>query len=109
MGDGVFHVPAGEALLLLEEEKEGIGIVAIDLDLLEAGELGTEIQLAELMDALVCARGLLSELVAGEVENLEALGMVLLVEFAVLTISNTSLAYSFRDTSLPFLSLTVKS
>ena len=81
MGDGVLHIPAGEALLLLEEEVEGIGIVAIDLDLLEARELSAEVQLAELMDALVGAGSLLPELVAREVENLETLGMVFLVEF----------------------------
>ena len=73
-------IPAGEAFLLLQELVQGICILAVDLDLLEAGELGAEVHLAELMDAFIGARSLLSELVAGEVENLETLAVVLLVK-----------------------------
>ena len=38
------------------------------------------------MDALISARRLLSELVAGEVEDLEALAVIFLVEFLELLI-----------------------
>ena len=86
VGDGVLHIPAGKTLLLLQELVEGVGIVAVDLDLLEARELRAEVKLTELMDALVCARGLLAELVAGEVENLKALGVILLVELLQLVV-----------------------
>ena len=79
--NGVVHIPSCETLLLLEELEKGIGIVAIDLDLLEAGELCAEVQFTELVDAFVCTRSLLSELVAGEVENLETLSVILLIEF----------------------------
>ena len=116
--NGVVHIPSGKAFLLLQELEEGIGIVAVYLDLLEAREFCAKIELTELVNAVVGARSLLAKLVAGEVEDLEALSMILLVEClklvilggeSVLTISNTSLAYSFRDTSLPFLSLTENS
>ena len=55
VGDGVLHVPAGKALLLLQELEQRVGIVAVDLYLLEAGKLCTEVQLAELVYALVSA------------------------------------------------------
>ena len=71
--DGVLHVPTGKALLLLEELEERVGIVAVHLHLLEAGEVGAEGELAEFVDALVGAGCLLTELVAGEVENGESL------------------------------------
>ena len=74
------YVPAGKALLLLQELEEGVCIVAIHLDLLEAGELSAEVELAELMDALVGTWGLLTDLVAGEVENLKALGVIFLIK-----------------------------
>ena len=80
VGDGVLHIPAGKAFLLLQELIERVCIVAVDLDLLETGELCAEVQFAELVNALICARCLLSELVAGEIENLESLGVILLVE-----------------------------
>ena len=74
-------VPTGEALLCLEELIERVSVVAVDLDLLELWELGAVGELAERVDALVGARCLLAKLIAGEVENLEALGMVFLIEF----------------------------
>ena len=86
MGDGVLHVPSSESLLLLEELKQGVGIGSVDLHFLEAGELSAEVELAELMDALVGAGSLLTELVAGEVEDDEVLRAVLLVEFLQLFI-----------------------
>ena len=76
----MFHIPAGETFLLLEELEERIGIVAIHLHFLEAGEFSAEIELAEFMDTLVGARSLLTELIAWEVENFKPLGMILLVE-----------------------------
>ena len=66
-------IPTGEAFLLLEEFIEGLGVVAVDLNLLELREIGAIVELAELMDAFVGAGRLLSELVAGEVEDFEAL------------------------------------
>ena len=96
----VLGIPAGEAFLLLQELVQGICILAVDLDLLETRELGAEVQLAELMDAFIGARSLLSELVAGEVENLEALAVILLVKGLQLVV---------LWGSLPFLSFTEKS
>ena len=81
MGNGVFHIPAGETFLLGEEFVERVGIVAVYLYLLEARELCSVVQFAEVVDALVGSRGLLAKLVAGEVENLEALAVILLIEF----------------------------
>ena len=84
--DGVALIPSGKAALLLEELEEGLGIVAVDLHLLEARELRAVGQLAEVVDALVRTRGLLAKLVSGEVKDLEALLMVLLVELLQLLI-----------------------
>ena len=75
----MFHIPAGKAFLLLQEQKQRLSIVTINLDLLETGKFGAEIQLAELMDRLVGAWSLLSELVAREIENLETLTVVVLI------------------------------
>ena len=76
-------VPAGKTALLLQKTEERVGIVAVDLDLLETGEVGAVGEFAEIVDRLIGAGGLLAKLVA--------------------------LAYSRSDTSLPFLSLTAKS
>ena len=78
--DRMSLIPTGEAFLLLEELIERVGIVAVDLYLLELRKLRAIGELAKLMDALVCARCLLAKLVAGEVEDLKALSMVTLVE-----------------------------
>ena len=96
VGDGVFHIPACKALLLLQELEQRIGIVAIHLHLLEAGEVGTEGELAEFMDALVGARSLLTELVAGEIENLEAISVVLLVELLQLVVLGREATFRCR-------------
>ena len=85
-GNLMAHIPTSKTFLLLQELVEGIGIITVYLDLLEAGELCAEVQLTELMDALVSAGSLLSELVAGEVENLEALAVILLIEFLQLVV-----------------------
>ena len=79
VGNGVLHIPACETFLFLEEFEEGVGIVAIDLDLLKAWEFRSEVEFAELVDALVCTRGLLAELVAREIEDLKSLTVILLV------------------------------
>ena len=86
VSNGVLHIPAGKAFLLREVLEQRVGIVAIDLHLLEAGELCAEIQLAELMDGLISARGLLAKLVAGEVQDDELLRAVFLIEFLKLLI-----------------------
>ena len=92
--DGMRLVPAGEAFLLLEELIEGRGIVAVDLYLLELWELRAIGELAKLMDAIIRAWGLLGKLVAREVENLKALGMILLVKFLKLFILWRESAFS---------------
>ena len=73
-------VPAGEALAFLQELEERSGVVAVYLDLLVALELSAVCELAELMDAFISAWSLLSKLVAWEIQNLEALGVIFLVE-----------------------------
>jgi len=80
VGNGVLHVPASKAFLFFQELEQWVGIVTIHLYLLETGKFGAEVQFTELVDALVSARSLLTKLVAREVENLEALCMVLLVQ-----------------------------
>ena len=78
--DGVVHIPTCKPLLLLQELIQWLGILAVYLYFLKAWEFGAEGQFAELMDAFVRSRSLLSKLVAGEVENFEALAMILLVK-----------------------------
>ena len=53
---------------------------AIHLDLVELWKLDAEVGSAELLDFLNGARGLLAKLVAGEIKNLQAFGLVLLVQ-----------------------------
>ena len=99
MCDRVLHIPACKAFLLFKHLKERFSIVAIDFYLLETWELCAEVELTELMDALVCAWCLLSELVAGEVEDLETLGvkfLVELLEFVVLR-GETTLCGGIHD------------
>ena len=79
MGDRMIHVPTGKALLFLEVFEQGVGIFAVHLHLLEPWKFGAVIQLAETMNGLVGARSLLSELVAGEIENFETFAVVLFV------------------------------
>lgn len=55
-----------------EVHEEGRCRLPVDVNLLELGELGAELQGAELVDLLVRPGRLTGELVAGEVEDLEA-------------------------------------
>ena len=120
MGNGVLHVPTSKAFLFFQELEQGLSIVAIHLDLLETGKFGAKVELAELMDALVSARSLLTKLVAGEIQNLETLSVVLLVQGFQLVVLGSEAALRsgvdnqqyfvsilFSETSFPFLSLTV--
>ena len=92
--DGVALIPSGKAALLLEELEEGLGIVAVDLHLLEARELRAVGQLAEVVDALVRTRGLLAKLVAGEIEDFKALGVIFLSRrFSATSLSTLFLLY----------------
>lgn len=52
---------------------QGNGVVAVDLHLGEPGEGGAELNGAEGVDLLVVAGSLTAELVAGEIQDLEAL------------------------------------
>jgi len=76
----MLHIPACKAFLFLEHLEEGFGIVTVNLHLLETRELGAKVELAELMDALVGAGCLLSELVTWEVEDFETVSMIFLIE-----------------------------
>ena len=115
-------VPPGKAFLVFEKLIQGVCVFAVDLDLLESRKLRAVIELAKLVNRLVGTGSLLSELIAGEVENLKTLGVIFLVCILQLgvsgsepalggcvTIRSTSLEYSLSDTSLPFLSLTENS
>lgn len=66
MGNGVFHIPAGKTFLILEKLEKRICIIAIYLDLLEAGKFRAEVKFAELVDTLVSSWGLLAKLIAGK-------------------------------------------
>ena len=56
-------------------------VLAVHINLVELWEVDVEVGCAELVDLLNGARSLLSELVAREVKNLEALTVILLVEW----------------------------
>ena len=73
------HIPTSEALLLLQKLEHRVSILTVHLHFLESWELGAVGQLAELVNRLICARSLLSKLVAREIENLETLTMIFLV------------------------------
>ncbi len=96
MSNGVRHIPSVETFLLLQELEERVGIVTVHLDLLEAGEFCAEVQLAELVDAFVGTGSLLSELVAGEIENLEALAVIVLVKSLQLVVLGCETALGSR-------------
>ena len=76
----VVEVETAEWFLRLEIGVKGMLACSVYLDLIELWELNAEVGRAELLDFLNGARGLLAKLVAGEVENLQALGLVLLVQ-----------------------------
>lgn len=65
-------------LLVLEPLVEGVGAVAVDLDLLHDGEADAVVELAEALDLLVGAGFLAAELVAGEAEDDKVIGVLLL-------------------------------
>ena len=73
-------VKALEALLCLQVGEQRRLVLAVDLYFLELGKLSTKIQGAELMNFLLGAGSLLTKLVAGEVENLKTLVLILLVQ-----------------------------
>ena len=81
MGNGVGHIPTGKTLLFLQELIQWFGIVAVYFYFLKAWKFCSEVQLAELVNALVGSGSLLAKLVAGKVQDLEALTMVLFVQF----------------------------
>lgn len=65
-------------LLVLEPGPEGVGVVAVDLGLLHDGEAHAVVELAELLDVIVGAWLLATELVAGEAEDDKVLGVLAL-------------------------------
>ena len=79
-GDGVLRVEIDKALFGFEVGIERQLVGAVHLGLGHAGEEGLEAQRAYRVNFLVAARGLAAELVAGNVDDLEAFDSVLLVE-----------------------------
>jgi hypothetical protein len=65
-------------LLVLEPGPKRVGVVAVDLSLLHDGERHAVVDLAELLDVVVGAGLLATELVAGEAENDKVLRVLLL-------------------------------
>lgn len=63
-----------------EESEKRVSFVAVDFKLFELVELGFVAKDAEIMDFVVGARGLMTELVAGEVEDFETLSVVFFVK-----------------------------
>ena len=74
-------VPSLKSLLLSKILEQRIGIRAIHLHLLKSWKLCAVIHLAELMNRLICARSLLSKLVAGKIKDFKSLTMIFLIEF----------------------------
>ena len=66
--------------MLLKILIERGSIFAIYLDLLETAELGVVLQCAEAVDRLGVSRCLECELVAGEIQDLKSLVLVLLIK-----------------------------
>ena len=69
-----------EALLLLQPREERKRVLAVDVRLVHLRERGVVMQGAELVHVVIRTRGLGTKLVAGDVQNLEALVMQLLIE-----------------------------
>lgn len=65
-------------LLVLEPGPKRVGVVTVDLGLLHDGEGHAVVELAELLDVVVGAGLLATELVAGEAENDKVLRVLLL-------------------------------
>lgn len=65
-------------LLLLEPGEQRVGVVAVDIGLLHDGEADAIVDLAEVLDLIVGAGLLGTELVAGEAEDLKVFGVLCL-------------------------------
>ena len=76
----VVEVESRESLLRLQEGVERVLVGSVHLDFVELWELDVKVGGAEFVNLLDASGGLCAELVAGEVENLEALGAIFLVE-----------------------------
>ena len=74
-------VPTSKALTFFQEFEERGSIVSVYLDLLVALELCAVCKLAELMNAFISTRGLLTKLVAREIKYFETLSMISLIKF----------------------------
>jgi hypothetical protein len=68
------------SLLLLQVDVDGVGVVAVDVDLLKNGESDAVVQLTEGGDLVSGTRLLATKLVAGEADDGESLILVLLVD-----------------------------
>ena len=66
--------------LLLQVFVERVGVASVHLNFRELGERGVVVQGAELCDFLIASGRLVSELVAGEVQDFKAFLVILLVE-----------------------------
>lgn len=62
-------------LLALHPLEDGLGLVAVDVGLAEHGERDAVVELAELLDCVVAAGVLGAELVAGETEEFDVVGV----------------------------------
>ena len=74
-------VPTSKALTFFQKFEERGSIVSVYLDLLVALELCAVCKLAELMNAFICTRGLLTKLVARKIKYFETLRMIGLIKF----------------------------
>jgi hypothetical protein len=77
-----------------------VSVFAIDLDLLEHGELNVVLPLGPFLDLSLCARLLVHKLIAGECKDLESLLAILLVQlnhFPVVHICQTSVRRNIHD------------
>ena len=73
------HLEAHEAgLLLLEPFEDGVGAVAVDVNLLHDGEADAVVELAELLDLIVGARLLAAKLIAREAQDGKVIRVLLL-------------------------------
>lgn len=81
LGEVPLDAPAHPtAFLGLEPGVERVGLVAVNFYFVKARESGLVVEAAEVIDFLSAARGLALELVAGKVQDGEALVAVAVVE-----------------------------
>ena len=78
-GKFMTFIPTGKSFLFFEEFIERGGMFAVYFNLLKSWEIRPLGELAEFVNCLVGTRCLLTELVAGEIKNFEALGVVFLI------------------------------